>query len=876
MTWSQFPHPRCLEASRHLAAAFMVSSAACSTVQHAPTGDPNASKVFLFESFDHAREIAQTWSSVIPEALGASVSFDDGTAQVTSPAAGEVRLRRAIDVQALRNRRIRISARTKTEDLDADVYLAFITDSVSSTTQSLVRTDGKPSHTWTTIDTSLEIAVDSLRSEVDLVFHGKGHAWFDDVRIEVIGQAPDRAEPTLSMQQLENVQALARAAALIRFRDPADETTAIDWDRFVPFAIERVLGANTRTELQHVLHDVFGPIAPAIIFSTTATSGSLEPARDHGDHLVRWRHHGVSNRPPFAMWREGRDPDRALLDVQALIAVPDLAHCRRPRVVASVPEHGEHGATMYAQINQPGQVGKWINHELSDGPTSAMDLEIPPDAVEIKLGLEITGRTEVELEQLSLTCDGHEVGRALAASAAWESSGHPDLYSTQKAPCGHTQCLSIKRRPLNDVFDRTRDEMHAQLAPGLWMHMPLAVSADDHQTWPPAAAWHPSASQGPSERSRRLAVIANAWSALWLFYPYLHDQKIDWPAVLPASLTAAAAAHSLKDTYRALATMLVKLKDNHARVIHPAFSLDGIEPIIMRRFGDQLIVTGTTDDYAATIPIGSQVVAIDGVSASQAFSDLSARTPAATPGWQESIVPFWLTIGPPGTFSTVRIKQGDSERDVVLPRRSRDVYDPLVHEPRPTFGAEVAPGTFYVDLSWLAIERWQSVLPTLRGAHAIILDMRGYPTNHVFSVLGHFTDHEIRSPSFLVPILESGGDETSSWTIRPRAPRLNAKVFVLLDGRAGSAAETVLQIVKENHLATLVGEPSGGTNGNVQTFALPEGFSIRFTGLRVLLQDGTPIQGHGIAPDVVAHPTLAGIRAGRDELLEAAIALAKS
>jgi C-terminal processing protease CtpA/Prc len=55
---------------------------------------------------------------------------------------------------------------------------------------------------------------------------------------------------------------------------------------------------------------------------------------------------------------------------------------------------------------------------------------------------------------------------------------------------------------------------------------------------------------------------------------------------------------------------------------------------------------------------------------------------------------------------------------------------------------------------------------------------------------------------------------------------------------------------------------------------LPAGFSIRFSGMRVLLADGTALQGHGIAPDVPVQPTLEGVRAGRDELLEAAVSQA--
>jgi C-terminal processing protease CtpA/Prc len=89
-----------------------------------------------------------------------------------------------------------------------------------------------------------------------------------------------------------------------------------------------------------------------------------------------------------------------------------------------------------------------------------------------------------------------------------------------------------------------------------------------------------------------------------------------------------------------------------------------------------------------------------------------------------------------------------------------------------------------------------------------------------------------------------------------------------------SYGETILQIISDNHLATLVGESSGGTNGNVAEAILPGGFIMHFTGLRVPLSDGTAIQGKGISPAHIVHPTLEGVRAGRDEILIAAVALA--
>ncbi len=124
-------------------------------------------------------------------------------------------------------------------------------------------------------------------------------------------------------------------------------------------------------------------------------------------------------------------------------------------------------------------------------------------------------------------------------------------------------------------------------------------------------------------------------------------------------------------------------------------------------------------------------------------------------------------------------------------------------------------------------------------------------------------------------MLESADYQSSRWEIRPASPRLTAHVIVLLDGRVSSAAETFVQIVHDHHLGTLIGEPSGGTNGNSIEARLPGGFVMHFTGMRVPLPDGTALQGRGIAPDQLVHPTLEGVRAGRDEILGAAIDFAR-
>jgi C-terminal processing protease CtpA/Prc len=111
----------------------------------------------------------------------------------------------------------------------------------------------------------------------------------------------------------------------------------------------------------------------------------------------------------------------------------------------------------------------------------------------------------------------------------------------------------------------------------------------------------------------------------------------------------------------------------------------------------------------------------------------------------------------------------------------------------------------------------------------------------------------------------------SDWTVEPVAPRLSGKFAFITGGGAISYAETYLGIVEHYKLAEIVGGPTAGTNGNINPFSLPGGYSIAWTGMKVLKRDGSRHHGVGIQPTLPVARTIAGVSAGRDELLLRAI-----
>jgi C-terminal processing protease CtpA/Prc len=71
--------------------------------------------------------------------------------------------------------------------------------------------------------------------------------------------------------------------------------------------------------------------------------------------------------------------------------------------------------------------------------------------------------------------------------------------------------------------------------------------------------------------------------------------------------------------------------------------------------------------------------------------------------------------------------------------------------------------------------------------------------------------------------------------------------------------------------AIVVGSTTAGADGNVSPIGLPGGLRTAISGIGVFYPDKRPTQRIGIVPDVEIRPTIAGIRAGRDEVLEEAL-----
>jgi len=419
------------------------------------------------------------------------------------------------------------------------------------------------------------------------------------------------------------------------------------------------------------------------------------------------------------------------------------------------------------------------------------------------------------------------------------------------------------------------------LGGGVSCLVPLALFADAQGTLPHAA--HAAESKVPmvkysgNDRATRLADVALAWNILQHFYPYFDVVQTDWPQALRAALTSAAGDADERAFLITLRRMVAQLHDGHGGVYYPSDAYVYTAPVNFGWVEGRLVITDVAAEGAGGLQPGDIVLKVDGKPSVEALAESEALISGATPQWRRYVALSRLAAGAKDSEIRLDVQpQAGPARSVAL---RRSIETQTLKEKRPPKVDELRPGIFYLDLDRIKDEDFQAVLPRLEQAKGIIFDLRGYPTVSPM-IISHLIDKPVESARWLIPIVTTPDhahmveyDTGGRWKLEPIAPRLKARIAFLTDGRAISYAESYMGIIEAYKLAEIIGEPTAGTNGNVNPFTLPGNYRVVWTGMKVLKHDGSRHHGIGILPTTPVSQTIRGVTGRRDEQLERAVAI---
>ena len=285
---------------------------------------------------------------------------------------------------------------------------------------------------------------------------------------------------------------------------------------------------------------------------------------------------------------------------------------------------------------------------------------------------------------------------------------------------------------------------------------------------------------------------------------------------------------------------------------------------------------------------GDEVVAIDGEPISERLELLREYASRSNEASLRQALRYYGLCTRRDTAEVVRRRAGscDTLRVATVPYGSvSPLYDPA-QLAQPPFRL-LADSVGYIYAGTFSREHLAEVGQTLPRTRALIIDLRTYPLN-VDGALIALIGQSLRTESVVVRqalyqtlalpglfyrqeqwLFEDFGEVAARCT-----EPYKGRVILLVDEMTQSNPEFQAMAFQSCPQTLTIGSPTSGANGSIVWIPLP-GQLTSFSGVGTLYPDGTQTQTVGVRLDIEVLPTAEGLQAGRDEVLERALELAR-
>ncbi|HEY8559114.1 MAG TPA: S41 family peptidase [Pyrinomonadaceae bacterium] len=388
----------------------------------------------------------------------------------------------------------------------------------------------------------------------------------------------------------------------------------------------------------------------------------------------------------------------------------------------------------------------------------------------------------------------------------------------------------------------------------------------------------------PSSEYRLLALF-RFWNVINYFFPYKNLIGRSWDEILPQYIAKFEANRDAADYQLTVREMVAEIRDSHGSVRNANALSDRLgrfAPPVALGFVERRTVVTKVLDGRAPLKIGETVLAIDGEPIEKKREYFARLHSASTPQSLMRSVHFDLLRGQKDSPAKITLLDAAGKTREITMTRSFGIADDKFSADAPQGEiVRILPGGFgYVDLSRLQVGQVDAMFETVKNAPAVVFDMRGYPNGTAWDIAPRLTPkRNVVGALFSRPLLEAvnaGAREATNFAFaqylpEPKGAPYTGKVVMLIDERAVSQSEGTALFFEAATDVTFIGTPTTGANGDVTRTVLPGNLIVNFTGHDVRHADGRQLQRIGIEPHLRIEPTVAGMKAGKDEILEAAI-----
>jgi C-terminal processing protease CtpA/Prc len=380
----------------------------------------------------------------------------------------------------------------------------------------------------------------------------------------------------------------------------------------------------------------------------------------------------------------------------------------------------------------------------------------------------------------------------------------------------------------------------------------------------------------------QLLALYRFWNIMQYWSPYREIAGQDWPGVLREFIPRAALARTSEAYQLAMMALIAKANDTHTNLwssirLRPPTGKCQF-PVNVRFINGQAVVTSYAAPEAGPasgfMP-GDIVEQIDSQPVAQSLRQWGPMYGDSNEAARLRDSGRALTQGECGAASSV-VRRGDQTISLHPVRVETGSLDSLsyTHDlPGDTFRL-LSKDIAYLKLSSVKASDVPRYMEKARNTKGMIVDIRNYPSEFVVFTLGQFLVTQptpfarITSADFANPGAFIWGQPVM---LQPGATHYGGKVVILVDEITQSQAEYTTMALQSSPNAIVVGSTTAGADGNFSNTPLPGNLKSMISGLGIYYPNKTPTQRIGVHLDIRAYPTIPGIKADRDEVLETGI-----
>lgn len=711
--------------------------------------------------------------------------------------------------------------------------------------------------------------------------------------------APHATFAQLSAQQERNLTAFTKLYGYVRHFYPGDEAQQINWDMMAIYGSQQVLNQPNDQALIFSLNKLFLPVAPAIKIAESTkplafNKSVIKPPRAGSYKIIAWQHsgYGIGGNYPgmrtnrrdmhFTDQENGNLPftkvDLGKYHGQSFLLICKLK-LTKPANGISLNEFRDHFIPHFLprlKIWQTTAITDTVTHTYRISDTLGSTVKA------LAIGL-AAGSTPLHADfHLYIYNNGKqtEVPLNFANMAPLAGDDNIRRYALVVDNAHDTD------KPLFAQHAKIGECINTSLVSGIQCLVPLALYGNTENTYP-----KPVRPGGLEELNKqinatafdltspytRLGDVAIVWNVFQHFFCYWDDASKTPPQILHDALNKAFTDKDGVDFFYTTKLICAALNDGHM-FYNPAGIDEASAPVMLAKAEGKVVIKCVIDPALNNdIHAGDIVERIDGQEALMALQQKMQYQSGSPQCCERDALtylvdgkknePLRLVLNHEGKRSTVSINRSHPPATFHFGNFSLN----------PTPDGLLKNGIYYYNLSGdSVVTEIQHQLPQILKAKAIILDMRCYPKMNIVPLIDQFLARADNSkwlyaPEIIYPDHQQITYRHVDWHLKPTNPHISTPVYYLIDESSQSAAESISGYFKDFKLATLIGRPTAGANGNVAEFRVPGMSNMSFSGILVTNHDGSKEHVNGIIPDIRVDPTIKGISEGRDEVLERAI-----